>query len=250
MKALVIGGTKGFGYEISKNLADKKYETVTIGRSPDADIECDISNPIQLEATLKDLRSNHRCLDLIACVVGYARAKPKSKLTRRFYEQVFRANLGYVEDTFEHLTENLLESTNPRVFTIGSLFSYRRTCPELLPYVQAKRQLSEFIRNVSTFTPKIKTNMFCVPTMKTPGYQKVLNSFKQLNLEDFLENAPKADPKIIARSLVESALETEGSGETFAIDRKGRVSKLTKHNPKHFNNFLPSPNHPPPKIIQ
>lgn len=228
MRALVIGGTRGFGKQISRNLSINGYEVITIGRSDGADYKCDVSNAGNLADTLEQVRSENLQLDMLACIVGFAKATPESELTPEFKNFVRRSNLGYVKKSCEELMENLSRSKEPRIITMGTLWSYRSKCKELSPYIESKRDLSEFTRAYSKANPDIKMNMYCVPTMNTPGYRRVYDSFRKLGMDAELEGLPKADSEMVAKMLVESAISTNGSGETFAIDMKGELTKLTK----------------------
>ncbi|MDP4039409.1 MAG: SDR family oxidoreductase [Candidatus Pacearchaeota archaeon] len=234
MKALIIGGTSGFGREVLSQFLDRDYDIITISRSASnytnyQHYTCDVGNIKDLRNVLRKIISQNSSLDALVCIAGFARAKPSAKLTPSDWEETLTKNLIYVGVAFQELKDLLNRSSSPRVLTIGSQWSYKTGSDELVPYSIAKQALRTLTRDFAEREPKIKANHYCVPTMDTPGYWEVRKTFKKIAKERTITNfTPKglAQPKIIAKSLIDKFLKTKASGSTFIISKDGKIRKL------------------------
>jgi NAD(P)-dependent dehydrogenase (short-subunit alcohol dehydrogenase family) len=234
MKALIIGGTKGFGREVATQFLDRGYDLITIGRSASGykaypHYVCDVGNIKDLRDILRKIASQNKSLDALVCVAGFTRAKPSAELTSADWEENLTKNLIYVGVAFQELKELLYCSPNPRVLTIGSQWSYKTGCDELVPYTIAKHALRDLTKDFADREPKIKANHYCVPTMDTPQYWEVRKSFQKISKEKTIANfTPKglAQPKIVAKSLVDKFMKTKATGCAFVITSHGKIRKL------------------------
>ncbi|MFH1711412.1 MAG: SDR family oxidoreductase [Nanoarchaeota archaeon] len=234
MKALIIGGTRGFGKEVATEFVNRGYGIITIGRSALGykdypHYSCDVGKLKDLRDILKKIASQNKSLDALACVAGFTRAKPSAKLTSADWEETLTKNLLYVGVAFQELKGLLNQSSNPRVLTIGSQWSYKTGSDELVPYTVAKHALLALIKDFADREPRIKANHYCVPTMDTPQYWEVRKSFKKIAKEKTIANfTPKglAQPRIVAKSLVDRFVKTKMSGLTFIIGSDGKIRKL------------------------
>lgn len=234
MKALIIGGTSGFGREVATQFLDRGYDLITIGRSASGykshpPYVCDVGNLKDLREILRKVASQNKSLDALVCIVGFTRAKSSAELTPVDWKETLTKNLLYVAVAFQELRNLLNQSSNPRILTIGSQWSYKTGCDELVPYTVAKHALLTLTKDFADREPKIKTNHYCVPTMDTPGYWEVRKTFKRIAKERTIANfTPRclAQPKIIAKSLVDKFLKTKSSGLTFVISSNGKIRKL------------------------
>ena len=139
--ALVIGGTTGIGRNISDQLIVRGYEVTTISRSGgdrENDYQCDVGDIPTLKDILIQISSGLESIDLLSCVVGFARARQTSQLTVEDWNETMAKNLTYVNIAFNELAEFMKKSEDPRVITFGSRWSYQTGCEELQPYIVAK----------------------------------------------------------------------------------------------------------------
>jgi len=228
MKALTIGGTKGFGRYISECLEKEGYEIITVGRSKEGykDYEhfvCDIGNLKGWKETLRKIKKDNRNIDLIACIVGFARAKRFRELLEEDWSEHFIKNLFYVSLTFQEL--------NPtKAITIGSQWSYKIGCDELVPYTIAKHALATLTEDIAIRNKNLIINHYCVPTMNTPQYKEVKESFIRLGQEKKITGFQKgviANPEKVANELIDFALKTKKSGKMYVLDKNGN---LPNHN--------------------
>ncbi len=232
MKALIIGGTNGFGREISDQILDRRSDLITVSRS-DSGIDnfphfsCDIGDLELWYLTLQRIKLESDSLDILAGVVGFARAKHPKDLTIEDFNITIARNVTYITLALQELSDLLQASEDPRVITLGSQWSYRTDCDEFVPYIIAKHTLRAFTKNFAQKNPKIGINHYCVPTMDTPGYREVRKSFQEIGKEPIINGTPKglAEPKVIARSLVAKALETDASGAMFIIRYDGEIEE-------------------------
>ncbi|MEE9525626.1 MAG: SDR family oxidoreductase [Candidatus Woesearchaeota archaeon] len=227
MKSLVIGGTKGFGKEVSSELSERGYDNITVARSR-ADYSCDVTNKDKWRTTLKAIKADHDSLDFIACIVGGTEAKHKSQLTKQDWEKNLLKNLTYVATVFEELGAKLLSSEDPRAITIGSQWSYKLGNPYLLPYTIAKQYLRAFTGQIAENTPDLTINHYCMPAMDTSGYWRVRKSFKNIGKEEIIDEFGLTEPNVIAHSLVDHILKTRTSGETLVMGSEGEIQHLSE----------------------
>jgi len=233
MKALIIGGNKGFGKEISKQLLKNGYEIITVGRSLSSyknylHYSCNVGNPDSWLETLRKIQKEHKKIDLLACIVGFAKAKPFKNLTYKDWEETFCKNFIYAALAIQKLIKLLYASTDPKIIIIGSRWSYKIGVDELTPYIIAKHALRILTKNIAQTNAKIKINCYCVPPMNTPGYKIVNKSFQRLKNASAIKNfIPKklAEPKLVAKSLINKVLKTNASGSTFIIKYNGQIRK-------------------------
>lgn len=234
MKALIIGGTKGFGYEISKQLLATGYEITTVSRSSDGIMkyphyECDVSYPPSWKNSLDTIKEDLNKLDLLACIVGYAEPKPFSQLSIDDWNKTFWANIGYVALTLQTLQNNLLASSAPKVITIGSQWSFKVGCDELVPYTIAKHSLRTLIEDFAERNPRISINNYSVPTMNTPGFRKISEQYDNLQITSNIfhpETKKLASPSEIAKSIISEAHRTARSGNAVKIHPNGKIETI------------------------
>ena len=220
--ALVIGGNRGFGKALSDQLGNHGFDLYTIGRSEECSFQCDISDVLALDNTLRIIKNKLPVIDVLACVVGYARAKSSVDLTENDWRVTLQCNLGYITQSLEVLNGNILKSENNKVITIGSRWSLRRDCPLLLPYIEAKHQLRSFVESKHG-NPKM--SCYCVPPMETPGCNAVINSFQELGISEF-PSGKFGDVNTIAKSIVDHNLTNQSSGRTYRLSSRGRINLI------------------------
>jgi hypothetical protein len=77
-----------------------------------------------------------------------------------YYEELYNMSRGYpiifhISVAFQELKELLHCAPNPRVLTIGSQWSYKTGCDELVPYTIAKHALRDLTKD---FADRENTN--------------------------------------------------------------------------------------------
>ncbi|MBI4170963.1 MAG: SDR family oxidoreductase [Candidatus Aenigmarchaeota archaeon] len=234
MKSLVIGGTRGFGKELSDQLLDRGYDLITVSRSASGyenrpHYSCDVGDLNSWHETLQRIKSEYDTLDFLACVAGFTRAKFSKDLTIDDWSQTLSKNVTYVALALQELSNLLHVSNHPRALTIGSQWSYKNGCDELVPYTVSKHALRALTEDFAQRNQRIQINHYCVPTMDTPGYWEVRKSFQNAGeASTILSFTPEglADPKVVAKAIVDRALETDASGSTFIIKPDGFIEKL------------------------
>ena len=232
MNALVIGGNKGFGRSISLNLQNHGYNITTIGRSKESikgsiHYSCDVSDIKKYENILKQIRSEEYEINILACITGFARATKIEDVMSNFAEHEEK-NITYIQRAKSILRPVIPNSTKSKIITIGSQWSYKVNTEELYAYNTCKNYLMQYCRMIAKVS-KPCINHYCVPTMDTHQYYEVKNSFRNVGREDIIANfTPNglAKPQTIAKSLINTALNTDKSGNTFVIMPNGIVKNL------------------------
>jgi NAD(P)-dependent dehydrogenase (short-subunit alcohol dehydrogenase family) len=223
MKALIIGGSQGFGAEISNELKVKGFEIVTVGRSGNPDFICDVGNLELWRDTIQNIKSAHSNFDIMVFVVGFARGISAKELSIENWHEHLNKNLIYVALGTEALRDRL--NPDAKIITIGSQWSYKVGSDELVPYTVSKHALDVFTKDFAARNPSTKANHYCVPTMHTAQEKEVEKSFEKIG-KVF---APKkiATSKNIAVSLVNHIVSNNETGKTLSIDADGIIIQIT-----------------------
>lgn len=224
MTALVIGGTQGFGKEISQILLNLGYELITVGRSKSpfpqqAHYICDIGNLKKWKKTIDNIVSRTPSIDLVIFVPGYARAKKPSDISIEDWYEHINKNLLYVSLGLEVFKKHL--SSNAKIATIGSQWSAKVGMEYLIPYTVSKHALNALTKDFAQRNTSIKTNHYCVPTMKTPQYLEVNRSFTEQKISYSIKKI--ADPANVALSFINHLIQTKETGKTFIINQNYSV---------------------------
>lgn len=175
MKALVVGGTTGFGAALVAELS-ATYEVVTVGRSGEESANhyvCDVTNLPRWQQVLRQIRTDHPDIELVICAVGYARLQSPSSLAKEDWQRTAVANTTYVKVAYRMLRE-VLAQRHGCFIAIGSRWSSRHDCDQLLPYIAAKRRLRCWVEGLARRQLAIRFVHCAVPQMDTPQYSQVV----------------------------------------------------------------------------
>jgi len=160
-------------------------------------------------------------------VAGYAKPRPSSELIPEDWEETFKRNTAYVGIAFQELKPALKKSRSPSLVTLGSQWSYKIDCNELLPYIIAKHSLKTLTQHIALHNKWLKTNNYCVPTTDTPAYRRIQEDF-----HTFGKNFPVtqlAEPKLIGASLVDHFLSYKTSGNILKVHPTGKIQTLEEY---------------------
>ncbi|MFT4326715.1 MAG: SDR family oxidoreductase [Candidatus Woesearchaeota archaeon] len=218
--ALIIGGTKGFGRVFTREVEQQGFNTATIGRSSESTFQGDVTDARGFHNLLQHIKQEMPSIDLLACLVGYARAKKQEELTTKDWERTMQSNVGYVIQTLQELHENI--DSNGRIITIGSKWGLRNDCPLFLPYSTAKRKLIEEVRirgNHQNIT------CYCVPSMRTPGFCEVRASFNALGMPN-IPHENHGDVGVIVENILTHNNKSASPGSIYLMNPDGSMKKV------------------------
>ncbi len=232
MKALVLGGTSGLGSEITTSLVDLGYHILTVSRQNKIDANhysCDLGNGLDTLETFRRIKQDQSSLDLIVCVAGYALPTKLEEQTSRILDEHIIRNLGYVDLAFDQFRDTLSKSERPTFVTIGSQWSVKVRCNDLLPYISAKHALRLFTQQKAMVNPWIKMSNYCVPTMNTPACQGVRVRFSEIypHQEQKIFSEELANPATVAQSLVSHLVDKKSSSGIYIISKQGELQEHT-----------------------
>lgn len=238
--ALVIGGTRDFGLAVTDAVCRAGYSVFTVGRSSkpvnaSEHFICDVMDQSAWEKTVEAIkeRLSGQKIDLIIYIVGYARVHPFHGTPLIEWHRHLWLNFTYVASSFPSF-ERLLSDT-ARIGTVGSQWSHQKGWPDLVPYISAKHTLASYTEEMALAFPNLIFRHFCVPTMKTAGYAKVLDSISENDASKCSKIFPSqlADPVEIGKSLVNSILYSNPSSRTLL--RLGPDGKVAGENGSQTN---------------
>ncbi len=220
MKALIIGGTTGFGKNIAEELKNKDFEIVVVGRSYSSDFHtkgyaCDVGNLNDWRNTVEKIKKSHEVFDVVFFIVGYARAKSFKDLTDEDWAEHFTKNLTYVALGLQNFNGTVIASNNPIIITIGSQWSYKVGNDELVPYTISKHALYVLTKDFAVRNPNMRVNHYCVPTMDTPQNREVKKSFDDIGKE--FVSKELADNQKISEALVGHCIEYKKTGKLLIL---------------------------------
>lgn len=231
MNALVIGGTHGFGADVARCLDSHGLNIITVGReepqfASSANYICDVGDLTAWSEVISLIEREHPRIDVLLFVVGHARAASAVERTASDWTLHMHRNLTYVAMAFPHFARLLKRSSFARVATIGSQWSYRSDCEDLLPYITAKQALRALTRELAVEHVGIHLNHYCPPTMDTPGYHAVAQSFREIGRESVVATFAKdglASSRTVAEALCQDVLRRRTSAKTLQIRPDGTV---------------------------
>ncbi|MBS3174730.1 SDR family oxidoreductase [Candidatus Woesearchaeota archaeon] len=237
MKALIIGGTKGFGKEISDNLINNGIGVITVSRSKihykdHLHYRCDLSNLMLWKRCINKILKENKDIELIFFVYGFAKPKNFINLNTNDWLKSFSTNVVYIALLLQKLEDKLQKKNIMKIVTIGSQWSYKIGCDYLVPYTISKHGLRTLTEGFAQRNKNIIINCICVPTMDTPGYYKIRKEFEKLGRKELIgmSKGLVADHKHIANEVVRLTLKNNESGATYIITSEGKIGKLKNHN--------------------
>jgi short-subunit dehydrogenase len=230
MKSLIIGGTAGFGKEVVDELIKRDYNVIITGRrkisSHKESYVCDVGNLNSFQKVIHEIKGKHETIDLLICIAGFGRANKIENFSIDDWNETLNKNLVYVAIALQELTPNLKNSKKPKVITIGSQWSYKMGCSELVPYMVSKHALATLTQDYALRNKEIRANHFCVPTMNTLQLKEVQASLRKLNKELSVSDGNIAESKTVAAGLIEKALNTNQTGAIFVVDKEGNTREI------------------------
>lgn len=237
--ALIVGGTSGLGLPIVHALANRGYSIATVGRSAApacafAHYICDLRDTSAWQATLNQIRASLPRIAVAGFVAGYAHAvRPElTSVEDRFIH--YRLNADYVADAYQTLFQLLQPAA--KVFTIGSQWTFRRGCEWLLPYMMAKQALLAITHEFYCLPQMPQVRHYCVPTMDTPAFHVVRNSFRHLGLQkefaDLRFENSAISPREVANALITHLMEIKEDRLTWRINPQLAIDEISLENAK------------------
>ena len=129
---------------------------------------------------------------------------------------------------FDQFKDTLKNSENPLFITIGSQWSNKTGCTELLPYIASKHALNLFTRQKAIMNPLLKISNYCVPTMETPAYRRVKESFSKVYHSNDQNAFSKelADASVVAKHLVAHLHDGQHTSGIYSISATGHIRKI------------------------
>lgn len=216
MKALIVGGTKGFGINVADIFRQRGYEVVTTGRSG-GDVVADVGDASEWDHALIELTNRYGAFDVVVCVVGFARAIEPSDCTNQDKKEHFQKNTGYILQ----LLNTLQLSVNATIVTVGSQWSFNTGARELDSYIAAKWELRELTKRFADAHPELSVVHVAVPAMDTPQRALVWKKYGEMNSQTKI-----ADPMMIAEVLVRVVVMGRLHGESIQIDSEGDAREV------------------------
>lgn len=230
MKALVIGGTRGFGKEISNNLINKGVNLISVSRAKKGCVgqlhyTCDISDLASWKRTINKIMKENKEINLIFFIFGFADPNPFTKLSVKDWSDTFSRNVVYVAMLLQNIEDSPLGYDGIKIVTIGSQWSYKVGNKYLVPYIVSKHALKILTDDFAKRNRSMIVNHICVPTMNTPGYHVIRRSFERIGTNNLVKGIV-SDHQKIAKKLVQLVLDNNKSGVSFIITPKGKVNRL------------------------
>jgi NAD(P)-dependent dehydrogenase (short-subunit alcohol dehydrogenase family) len=231
--AVVVGGSRGFGLGITRALQARGFEAITLGRSPSVSgvkehFQIDVSDREGWRKLVAQLGSRKDlAVSVLVYTVGYARVHAFDRTPCEEWDEHLWMNFSYIAESFPVFEKHL--TATARVATTGSQWSHQNGWPELIPYIAAKHALATVTREYAMAFPKRLLRHYCVPTMATEGYQRVVESANRSGANLHLKSAPlaPAKPANVAEAFVADFLSATPSLSVICdIRPSGTVSSV------------------------
>ncbi len=182
--ALVTGGSRGIGREISLLLARSGAKVAinyvhdqaaanVVKQEIEGDggaaviVQADVSEPEQVDAAVKASEDALGPIDLLVCNAGISRAGDATELTYEGWRRVMDVNLNGVFLPVMAVKDGMIERGDGRIVCIASIAGLRPR-PHNVPYATSKAAVIAFVRNISgVIAPEVRINTIAPGLIET-----------------------------------------------------------------------------------
>ena len=180
-KILIVGGSTGLGFYLTKLYIKKNYDVTIISRNKNKNIEnkvkqllCDVTNIVLLKKLLRNFLKKKIFFDIIIHNVGGSQKVFDYKEDSKKYELVWRANLGYAIEINNFFIPYMIKKKWGRIVHLSSSASYNYSAP--VAYSVAKSALNTYVSSLSRKLIKSNIVLSCV----CPGPIELPNRYMTL----------------------------------------------------------------------
>jgi NAD(P)-dependent dehydrogenase (short-subunit alcohol dehydrogenase family) len=211
--AVVTGGTRGIGRACAAMLARNGARVVTVARSAEASVSCDLSDPAAVEKAIDAIRVAYGCPQILVNNAGIFRMAPLHETPPDHFEQAFNVNLFAPFLFIRAFVADMKRRGSGDIVNIGSIAD-RVTFTENAAYSATKfgaRAMHEVLR----------------AELRGSGVRASLISPGPVNTDIWNEVDPDSKPGFTPRSAMLSP-EAVASAVEFAItsDREMNIDEL------------------------
>ena len=153
-KVLIVGGTSGLGFYITKTFLNKHFEISVIGRSQQNAFpkevkfyKCDVTKLVELRSVIKKIKKNKNYFDIIIHNVGGSQKIFNEYASSIDYQKVWQANLGYAIEINNSFIPNMIKKKWGRIIHISSSAAYNHLAPP--SYSSAKAAVNTYVSSIS-----------------------------------------------------------------------------------------------------
>jgi 3-oxoacyl-[acyl-carrier protein] reductase len=126
--AIVTGGARGIGLDISKNLASSGAKVYALGRSENMNVEdgiiyrqCDVSNLESVQEVFKSIQKEAGSIDILVNNAGITKDNLLLRMSEQDFDDVISINLKGVFNTCKAVSRYMLSQKQGRIINIGSI---------------------------------------------------------------------------------------------------------------------------------
>ncbi|MFN3194796.1 MAG: 3-oxoacyl-[acyl-carrier-protein] reductase [Chlorobiota bacterium] len=126
--AIVTGGARGIGLDISKNLASSGAKVYALGRSENMNVEdsiiyrqCDVSNLESVQEVFKSIQKEAGSIDILVNNAGITKDNLLLRMSEQDFDDVININLKGVFNTCKAVSRYMLSQKQGRIINIGSI---------------------------------------------------------------------------------------------------------------------------------
>ena len=166
-KVLIVGGSSGLGFHLTKLYIKNHYKVTTISRNSNPKLSrrvdqviCDITNSKQIKQTLKNFKKKKTFFDIIIHNVGGSKKIYEYNVNSDDYKMVWENNLGYIIDINNFFIPQMKRNKWGRIVHVSSSAAYNYSAP--VAYSSAKAALNTYVSSVSRKLIKDQVVMACV----------------------------------------------------------------------------------------
>lgn len=126
--AIVTGGARGIGLDISKNLASSGAKVYALGRSENMNVEdsiiyrqCDVSNLESVQEVFKSIQKEAGSIDILVNNAGITRDTLMLRMTEEHWDQVIQTNLKSIFNLTKHVLRPMMKNRGGSIINMSSI---------------------------------------------------------------------------------------------------------------------------------
>ncbi len=189
-KVLVVGGSKGIGYEVCKYFLQAGASVTSLARTPHKNknvdnIICDISDAIALESTIKNIKN----IDILINVAGTNLCETMQNISNDEWDRVINTNLRSFFIIMKHVSKSMMLQRKGKIVNVSSIAGRSKSIVSGTHYTSSKYGIIGLTKQASQELAPYNINVNCTCPSQTMT-EMLRNSMSQEQIKSLIKTIP------------------------------------------------------------